>query len=84
MRPPWVGLSSLTMKTSEAVLQLREAAKLSQDDFGERIGLNGRRVCQVENGSGTFRPGVIVRICEEFRREMASLGITPLDFSRVE
>ena len=71
------------MKTSEAVKRVREAKGLTQDNFGESIGVNGRRVAQVEAGSGTFRPRSIVKLCETYHKELAALSITPLDFSRV-
>ncbi len=70
------------MTSREAVKQIREAADLTQDAFGASIDISGRRVCHVEREGGTFRPAVLVKLCEKYRKEMASLGITPLDFYR--
>ena len=69
--------------TSEAVKAIRELAHLSQRAFGKMIGVSARRVSQVEAGAGTFRPSPLVKLCREFRTEMASLGVTPLDLYRV-
>ena len=72
------------MMTSEAVRQAREAAGLTQVAFGKSIGVSAQRIAHVEAGRGTFRPHVIVKLCETYPKQLAALSITPLDFSRVE
>lgn len=71
------------MLTKTAVKKIREAAKLSQKAFGERIGVSRCRVTHVELGDGTFRPRVVLKILAEFRTEMGSMGVLPEDLYRV-
>jgi transcriptional regulator with XRE-family HTH domain len=66
-----------------AVRAIREATGKTRAEFGAAINVSARRVGQVEGGTGTFRSASIVTICELYRRQMVSLGITPLDFMRV-
>ena len=81
--PPGVGIIG-AMNSAKAVKAIREATKLTQAQFGEIIGVSARRVSQVEAGGGAFRPKPLLILCRKWRNEMASLGITPLDFYRVE
>ena len=72
------------MNSAKAVKAIREATSLTQAEFGDVIGVSARRVSQVEKGGGAFRPKPLLILCRKWRNEMASLGITPLDFYRVE
>ena len=45
---------------------VRKAAKLSQDDFGQRIGVTGTALSRWESGDRKIPDSAILNICREF------------------
>lgn len=80
------GCSLTHMLTKNAIRAIRAATELSQDSFGDLIGVSRCRVSHVEKGDGTFRPNILINLLDnqELRAHMASLGILPEDLLRVE
>lgn len=52
------------MKTR--IKSIRKALKLTQTEFGERIGLKGNTITGYENGLRTPSESVVLSICREF------------------
>ena len=57
----------------ERIKELRKALRLSQEEFGAKIGVTGSSVCNYENGSRTIMEQIIVSICREFNVNRAWL-----------
>lgn len=72
------------MRAQEAVKKLRTAARMSQRQFGETIGVTRGRVCHVERGRGTFRRGNLLKLYTAHGDAMAALGILPRDLLDVD
>ena len=54
------------MDISNRIMQLRGALKISQEAFGERIGVTRSSVCNYENGTRNLTERVIKDICREY------------------
>ena len=73
------GRSDVAMKAKKAILLIREAARLSQREFGLIIGRTERRVRQIEFSGGRFSLSTNRRIYKRFRAQMDELGIAEVD-----
>lgn len=51
---------------NERLKELRKTLKLSQDAFGERLGMTGGAVSHLENGNRNITEQVVKSICREF------------------
>lgn len=51
---------------NERLKEVRLALRISQDAFGQRIGMTGGGVSHLENGKRNFTEQVIKLICKEF------------------
>ncbi|MDD3041233.1 helix-turn-helix domain-containing protein [Bacteroides sp.] len=51
---------------NERLKLVRKALKLSQDSFGERLGMTGGAVSHLENGNRNITEQVVKSICREF------------------
>ena len=51
---------------NERIKHLRKVLHLSQDEFGDKIGIRGASVSLVENGKRNVSNQVITAICREF------------------
>ena len=45
---------------------LRKTLKLSQEDFGKRLGVTGASICRLEKGERNITEQMILSICREF------------------
>ena len=54
------------MKINERIKFLRKELALTQNDFGERVGLKKSAISQIENGSTSANPRIIQLICNAF------------------
>ena len=54
------------MTTNERIKFLRKELKLTQNVFGERVGLKKSAVSQIENGSTSANPRLVQLICNAF------------------
>lgn len=51
---------------NERIKYLRKFLRLSQDDFGDKIGIRGASVSLIENGKRNVSNQVVTSICREF------------------
>lgn len=51
---------------NERIKELRKALKISQEEFGNRIGITGSGVSRMESGSNNIAERTIKSICKEF------------------
>lgn len=65
---------------NKRINQIRKGAKLTQADFGKRIGISGAAVSRIESGENNPGDQTIKLICSEFgiRREWLELGHEPM------
>lgn len=54
------------MNTNERIKLLRKELGLTQNEFGEKIGLKKSAVSQIENGSTSSNPRIVQLICSAF------------------
>lgn len=54
---------------NERLKTLRKSLKLSQEEFGSRIGISGGAISLLEKGTRNFTEQVIKSICREFNVE---------------
>lgn len=52
---------------NERLKEIRKCLKLSQDAFGERLGMTGGAVSHLENGNRNITDQVVKSICREFK-----------------
>ena len=55
------------MTENERVKELRKALGLTQEKFGERIGVKKSAISQIENGSNGVTDQLRLAVCREFR-----------------
>jgi len=77
----------MTYKIGSRIRKFREAKKLSQKEFAERIGISNARVSNWEQG--LYRPDVdfLARICEVLNvspSELMDFQLSPDDFNDTE
>ncbi len=67
------------MSLGETIRDLRLKKKLSQDDFGEMLGINGRNVSRYENNRVRPRPKMMERMAQilEVSTEELKFAYTP-------
>lgn len=51
----------------ERLLQLRKTLKLSQSDFGSKLGVTSAAISRYENGERNLTEQMLLSICREFR-----------------
>lgn len=51
---------------NERIKELRKVLKISQEEFGNRIGITGSGVSRMESGSNNIAERTIKAICKEF------------------
>lgn len=51
---------------NERIRQIRKFIKLSQEDFGRRLGVTGAGISRLENGERGITEQMILAICREF------------------
>lgn len=68
----------------ERIKQIRKANKLTQVEFGERIGVKGNTVTNYENGLRNPTDAVVLSICREFNinEDWLRNGTEPMEKSR--
>lgn len=54
------------MNTNERIKFLRKELGLTQNEFGEKIGLKKSAISQIENGSTSSNPRIVQLICTAF------------------
>lgn len=54
------------MNTNERIKLLRKELGLTQNEFGEKIGLKKSAISQIENGSTSSNPRIVQLICTAF------------------
>ncbi|EAT58707.1 S24 family peptidase [Chlorobium ferrooxidans] len=78
------------------IKSVRDHFGLRQEEFGEKIGLSGNRVSEIENDKGGTKASVLISICQEFPlnpewllsgegsmlKKPEESGISPDEFSR--
>ena len=52
---------------NERIKQLRKALKLTQNEFGERIGLKGNTITNYESGARSVSDAIIRSICNTYK-----------------
>ena len=67
----WIHDGGVNMK--ERIKELRSALSLSQDDFGDRLGVKGSSISLLENGKRNITEQMALSICREFNVEYAWL-----------
>ena len=61
---------------------LRATLGLTQTELGDVIGLSAGRVCQIEKGRGSLGNESLLELTDNYRVEIARLGLTCEDFLR--
>lgn len=51
---------------NERIKELRKTLKISQEEFGDRIGITGSGVSRIESGSNNIAERTVKAICKEF------------------